>query len=294
MICSSTLLVVNKVCLSRFPHPTFLLAAQFASSSVVAGLLAHRSVTLERFGLFMTLSLAFYACLYANMGALSHVNVDTIIVARCSLPVLLCWFEYLFLARELPTRRSFLSIVATLGAAIGYTAFEQTSFHGYAWLGAWYGILCFDAIFIKHRVDNVEVDTNWERVAYQNAWSTLFSVPIFVLSPSRHATLVALRWLEATDWALLACSLVMGVAMSYFANECRSVLTATTFTIVGNVCKVLTVFINILIWNKHATSAGLGCLAAALAASMAYQSAPKRAADVEEKVTLKSHEEDGA
>ena len=53
---------------------------------------------------------------------------------------------------------------------------------------------------------------------------------------------------------------VEGVAMSYFAFLCRAAVSATSFTVIGNVCKILTVLINISIWDKHASPLGLGAL----------------------------------
>ena len=68
--------------------------------------------------------------------------------------------------------------------------------------------------------------------------------------------------------------------MSYFAFLCRSAVSATSFTVIGNVCKILTVLINILIWDKHASALGIAFLLLCLAAAAAYQQAPKRATPV--------------
>ena len=68
----------------------------------------------------------------------------------------------------------------------------------------------------------------------------------------------------------------LGVAMSYFAFLCRAQLSATSFTIVGNACKVITVLINVSIWDKHATPLGLCCLFWCLVAAALYKQAPMR------------------
>ena len=75
--------------------------------------------------------------------------------------------------------------------------------------------------------------------------------------------------------AALAVSCAAGVAMSYFAFLCRAAVSATSFTVIGNVCKILTVLINVCIWDKHASPLGLGALLCCLAAAATYQqSAP--------------------
>ena len=69
----------------------------------------------------------------------------------------------------------------------------------------------------------------------------------------------------------LSISCAAGVAMSYFAFLCRAAVSATSFTVVGNVCKILTVLINISIWDKHASPLGLTALLVCLAAAATYQ-----------------------
>ena len=64
--------------------------------------------------------------------------------------------------------------------------------------------------------------------------------------------------------------------MSYFAFLCRASVSATSFTVIGNVCKILTVVINVSIWDKHASPLGLGALLLCLAAAATYQQYPYR------------------
>lgn len=76
--------------------------------------------------------------------------------------------------------------------------------------------------------------------------------------------------------------------MSYFAFLCRALVSATSFTVVGNVCKILTVLINISIWDKHASRVGLGALLFCLAAAAAYQQSPLRKdIGVEERASMR-------
>ena len=74
----------------------------------------------------------------------------------------------------------------------------------------------------------------------------------------------------------LGVSCMAGAAMSYFAFLCRASVSATSFTVIGNVCKILTVLINISIWDKHASPIGLGALFVCLGAAAAYQQSPYR------------------
>ena len=95
------------------------------------------------------------------------------------------------------------------------------------------------------------------------------------MPPAYHQVLLSMRW-TARPVAALVVSCAAGVAMSYFAFLCRAAISATSFTIVGNVCKVLTVLINVSIWDKHASPEGLGALLVCLVAAAAYQQSPLR------------------
>merc|ERR1719189_3122773 len=76
--------------------------------------------------------------------------------------------------------------------------------------------------------------------------------------------------------AILLVSCLLGIAMSYFAYLARSSVSATYFTIIGNVCKILTVIMNQLIWELHANFVGVCSLLFCLACAYLYRQAPMR------------------
>lgn len=43
---------------------------------------------------------------------------------------------------------------------------------------------------------------------------------------------------------------VAGVGMSYFSFALRAAISATSFSIIGNVCKVLTILVNLIIVSR--------------------------------------------
>jgi GDP-mannose transporter len=53
-------------------------------------------------------------------------------------------------------------------------------------------------------------------------------------------------------------------------------ISATSFSLVGNLCKVITILANIMIWDKHAGIEGTAALLLCLAAGGFYQQAPLR------------------
>ena len=283
--CSSLMLIMNKVAVNLLPAPSFVLLMQFFASwfAVKAvgllGLTTVDELEWKKLWQFLPISLAFLAAVFANIKTLQYANVETFVVFRASTPLTIAVCEWLCLGRMLPDLRSFLCLVCLLLGATAYVL-TDAQFHvkGYVWVGVWYVIFCFDQLYIKHAVDNVEVKSNWGRVFYTNLWASIIAgISTAATEPE---VLRTFHWSWASGGAL-AVSCALGVAMSYFAFLCRSIVSATHFTVIGNICKVLTVLINVCIWDKHATPTGIGFLMLCLVAAFLYKPSPKRPVPVE-------------
>ena len=299
--CSSLMLVVNKVAVHFLPAPSFLLLVQVAvSAAAVKGCGALGWIDVDelewgKFRSFFPVAAAFLACIYANIKTLQYSNVETFIVFRNSTPPLIGIAEWALMGRELPNCRSAASMLLVICAASAYVMTDASFVvRGYVWVAIWYVIFSFDQLYIKHAVDTVKMRSNWGRVFYTNliAACMLFVVTL-ALEP---ATLLGMHWGPKLVGALLV-SCVIGVGISYYAFLCRASVSATSFTVIGNVSKILTVVINVLIWNKHASPVGLGMLFVCLAAAALYQQAPMRAdatADASEVAKLQAPAEGDA
>ena len=73
--------------------------------------------------------------------------------------------------------------------------------------------------------------------------------------------------------------------MSYTSFQLRDIISATSFAVVGNVCKLSTLVINYVICDKHASSRGLGAWCVTLVGAAFYEQAPYRVQDE----SLRSH-----
>ena len=86
-------------------------------------------------------------------------------------------------------------------------------------------------------------------------------------------------------------SCCVGLCISWAGFWCQSLITATAYSVVGVMNKMLTVFVNVLIWDKHASALGIGSLAICIAGGSLYQQAPLREPAVApEAVALKADE----
>ena len=293
--CSSIMLVINKLAVHFLPAPSFVLLAQVTSSWVsvrLGGALGLIEVdALERSKLvgFLPVAAAFLACIYANIKTLQYANVETFIVFRASTPLIIGIAEWYLMGRELPNARSTLAMLALLVGAAAYVLTDAAFVvRGYMWVGVWFVIFSFDQLYIKHAVDTVKMQSNWGRVYYTNLWASVMLVGMTLATEPQ--VLTAMEW-TFKPVAALSASCVAGVAMSYFAFLCRASVSATSFTVIGNVCKILTVVINVLIWDKHASPVGLGALLVCLLAAGSYQQAPFRKEVLAERNAEREREE---
>eukprot|EP00985_Skeletonema_marinoi_P034134 scaffold43219_cov117-Skeletonema_marinoi.AAC.1 len=118
------------------------------------------------------------------------------------------------------------------------------------------------------------MDSTWGRVFYSNF---LASVPLVFTFINDADEIQALKDMSTSAFMAVFLSVALGVGMSYFAWMARSLLSAASFTVVGNICKILTIAINVSLWDKHASSVGIACLMFCLLAAYFYQQAPMRA-----------------
>lgn len=277
MLSSALLLLINKITIHELPLPCFVLFTQLFSSALVTRILGVLDVIeveplrVSKIRRFWLVPVAFMLTIYSNVKILQHANVETFIVFRASTPILLSILEPWFLGRALPDRKSTASLLVLLAGAVAYVVFEhgQLSSDSIFWVICWYSLFCFDQLFIKHVVDTVEMST-WTRVYYTNA---LPVIPLFFvfLASGEYEQLVAKPFI--TPWLLA--SWVFGTSISFFGFLTREALSATSFTLVGNTCKVLTVLSNLLFWDRHAGVGGVGSLLICLLAAYVYKPAEK-------------------
>mmetsp|Transcript_36495 Transcript_36495/g.88448 ORF Transcript_36495/g.88448 Transcript_36495/m.88448 type:complete len:158 (-) Transcript_36495:157-630(-) len=77
---------------------------------------------------------------------------------------------------------------------------------------------------------------------------------------------------------LLIIGALVGTLIGYSSWWCRSVVSATSFTLIGVVNKCLTILMNVMIWDQHATPGGIFALFICISGGMIYKQAPMRGA----------------
>jgi len=281
MMCSSLMLISNKLAVHFFPAPGLVLILQLGLTALcvkaagMAGLILVDDLEWTKVKPYSLVAVAFLGTIYTNIRTLQYANVETFIVFRASTPILVSVFDWIFLGRELPGFQSSLCLLGLLLGACGYVLCDKNfEVKGYVWVIVWYSVFCFDQIYLKHAADTVKMKSNWGKVYYSNL---LACVPLVFLSLGNQETEVFDSTITLTAVLAVGLSCILGVAMSYFAWLARSLISATYFTVVGNSCKIITIIINRVIWDKHASNTGLGFLLLCLLCAYYYKQAPKRA-----------------
>jgi hypothetical protein len=291
-LCSSSLLLANKMAVEHIPSAAAISLLQIIFSAIVCLLIQAVGYPID--SLFNQHKLRAYApyivlfvcVLYTNMRALSCSNVETVIVFRASTPIAVCAVEYLSGERAFPSARSMCSMIILATGAVLYCVAESqlslASSEAYLWVAMYFVLLTIEMTYGKSLASTVKMDSVWGPVLYCNALSV---VPMFLFGlaegqdgavASFASSLLGVAALSSQGLGVLVFSCVAGTAIGYSSWQCRSMLSATSFTVVGVCNKFLTVLLNVLLWDKHSSWPGLLAVCVCLGSGAFYEQAPRR------------------
>ncbi|KAI4335788.1 hypothetical protein L6164_014398 [Bauhinia variegata] len=281
-LCSSLLAIINKYAITKFNYPGLLTALQYLTSALGVwvlgklGFLHHDAFTLETAKKFLPAAVVFFLAIFTNTNLLRHANVDTFIVFRSLTPLLVALADTFFRKQPCPSKLTFLSLVIILGGAVGYVATDYGfTLTAYSWAFAYLVTITTEMVYIKHMVMNLGLNT-WGFVLYNNLLSLMLAPVFWFLTGEYAEVFAALRsnsgnLFEHAAFLAVSLSCVFGLLISFFGFAARRAVSATAFTVTGVVNKFLTVAINVVIWDKHATPFGLVCLLFTIAGGVLYQ-----------------------
>lgn len=216
----------------------------------------------------------FVATIYANMRALQHSNVETIIVFRSACPLIVCVLDWGFLGRQLPSARSVVALLVIIGGCVGYVltdrAFKLNGWGAYTWVTAYFLIISVEMAYGKHIVGpHLAFNSMWGPTLYTNTLSVPPMLTIGLLSHEA-GKFGGSEW-TSVSIALLLASCVIGVAISYLGWRARSLVTATCYTVLGVANKMFTVLANAMVWDQRASMTGILFLVVCLIGAAGYK-----------------------
>lgn len=278
-LCSSLLAVINKYAITDFPYPGVLTALQYATSVAgvliagKAGWIYHDPLVWDTVKKFLPAAMVFYLAIFTNTNLLKHANVDTFIVFRSSTPIIVAVADTFFRSQPWPSQYTFCSLSVILGGAVGYVVTDSTfTVTAYSWAAAYLAVISTEMVYIKHMVTNLGLNI-WGFVYYNNLLSLIIA-PFFFVITGEYSDLFrssSEQVFHASAVVSVTLSCIFGLAISFFGFAARRAISATAFTVTGVVNKLLTVVINVLIWDKHASNIGLFCLLFTIIGGVLYQ-----------------------
>lgn len=297
-LCSGSLVLVNKLILHFLPFPSLVIVTQlFASIFLIYGanffgVMDIDIMSWEFSKPYLIYTVAFSTGVYTNMMCLNTSNVETVIVARALSPIIVSFLDFVFLGRELPSNRSLMALTLIVVGAFGYAstdkAFIAQGLHAYFWPFLYLIVITFEMVYGKKIVKSVNFKTLSGPVQYTN----LFGWPPMLMFASMggefeklHNTVEQYGATSTFDYmaklpshvtALVILGCLVGTGIGYSGWWCRDKVSATSFTLIGVLNKCITVFMNVIIWDQHATPFGIASLFLCLIGGSFYQQAPMR------------------
>ncbi|CAK8574911.1 unnamed protein product [Lathyrus sativus] len=290
---ASLLSIINKWAVMKFPYPGALTALQYFTSAagvLLCGwlkLVEHDKLNLITMWRFFPAAVIFYLSLFTNSELLLHANVDTFIVFRSAVPIFVAVGESMFLHRPWPTLKTWTSLATIFAGSLLYVATDyQFTFTAYTWAVAYLVSMTIDFVYIKHVINTIELNT-WGLVLYNNIEALmLFPLELFIMNEFKK---LQEEINDESDWRSfpvvfpVALSCLFGLAISFFGFSCRRAISATGFTVLGIVNKLLTVMVNLVIWDKHSTWAGTLGLLICMVGGVLYQQSTSKPKETDQK-----------
>ncbi|KAJ8563297.1 hypothetical protein K7X08_031749 [Anisodus acutangulus] len=225
-------------------------------------LIEHDKLDLLTMWRFLPAAIIFYLSLFTNSELLLHANVDTFIVFRSAVPIFVAIGETLYLHQSWPTTKTWLSLGTIFAGSVLY-----------------------------HVVITIGLNT-WGLVLYNNLEALLlFPIEQLImgeLKKIKHEIQDESDWHSFQVVLPVALSCLFGLAISFFGFSCCRAISATGFTVLGIVNKLLTVVINLAIWDTHSKLIGTVGLLICMFGGVMYQQStsnkPKAVKDVNPQV----------
>lgn len=283
-LCSSTLLLANKMAMEYIPSASVISFVQILFSTIAVYIIKWMKWSdvddfeWKKVRPYLFYIVCFVAAIYANMKALQGSNVETVIVFRACTPLAVCFIEFFFMDREFPSIRSSLSLLGVVGGAAVY-CFSDSQLYlnglsAYTWVIIYFVLITLEMTYGKTLTSTVKMDSVWGPVLYCNALSV---IPMFILGSYEgdfFLHIYNISNLSVQGWTVIVFSCIVGTLIGYTGWLSRGMVSATCYTLVGVVNKFITVLLNVMVWNKHSTGSGILGVCICLTAGVFYQQAP--------------------
>lgn len=283
LVTSISMMLINKAAVKALPYPITLLLFQTVGTVVIleAGkalrMLHYEGFKWEKGGKkFLGVSIAFVVPMVFNMMALEHVSVATVVVFRQVSTALVAVGEFFLFKKSFKVLVIASIMLGIMGSLVyGFSATD------YKLLGYLYSLLyavamAINALYVKSIFDQLPQMSHWEKTYYQNLEGTPFLLMMAIPVESVTSCLRDMGALTYQAWTIIALSCFAGFAVSVAGILSRTALSPTSFNILGNMSKPLTVLLSFFIFGAESSAKALVGLGMVLMAGVTYSYASRR------------------
>eukprot|EP01040_Poterioochromonas_malhamensis_P002985 gene2985-3172_t len=285
-LCSSTLLLLNKGSLQYLPYGSLLSIIQFVISIIIILIIDFLGydqidrLEWKKVKYYLKYVILFIFTIYSNMKSLTTVNVETVIVFRSCSPIAVSIIEYLLLNRSFPSFKSLVSLIGVAAGAVVYCISDsQLKLEGlsaYSWVLIYFVLITTEMTYGKVIISSVKMDSIWGSVYYCAVLSLPLLLLIELFEGNLNNKLLAITSIPTTGWLVIGTSSIFAALIGYTGWLCRSLVSATSYTLIGVVNKFITVIMNVIFFQKHASNTGLLAVCLCLTFGTFYEQAPFR------------------
>lgn len=285
---SSSLLVLNKVAIRAIPNASLLLLIQLGSTVVILAAPALFGKTSVNFRpnrkvvrAYITVAVVFLATIYSNFQVIHSIGINPFIVLRCSTPLMVSVLDWALMSRTLPNIKSAFALCGILACGSMYARLKvvdpsvseySAATHWFLWSMIWLLSFLLDMVYIKYVVEAYPCSGS-ERTLYQN----FLALPILVLlltTGVEKYSLFEVTGASQSAYIAVLVSCFAGATLSFTGMSLRSELSATSFTVLGIVCKMASSFLNEIFIEPERDLARLLCVVGVIVSSACYKQAP--------------------
>jgi len=280
---SVSMMLINKAAVNYLPYPITLLVFQTLGTVVILEvaklfkLLAYEGFKWKKGGKkFLGVSIAFVIPIVFNMLALKHVSVATVVVFRQVSTAATAVGEFFFFKKRFSPLVVVSILLGILGGLVyGFTATDY-EFIGYLYAFLYAIAMAVNALYVKMIFDQLPQMSKWEKTYYQNLEATPFLVGLALPIESVPSCFSEMAGLDYKAWIVIVLSCIAGFAISVAGILSRTALSPTSFNILGNMSKPMTVVLSFFLFGLESSPNALLGLGTVLLAGILYSYASRQ------------------
>jgi nucleoside-diphosphate-sugar epimerase len=277
-VASIAMIVLNKACVSGFPHPSILLILQNSATLLILSFVGERRRSLESALIFQWLpcSLLFCVNLMSSLVSLVYISVPTFTVLRNLQPILAVWVDFIIRGEQTGSERIMFLVQILIGAILYCSHDLGFHLHGYLWALLHVVSMTMYSVVVKFKCEKLQLtalDMSW----YNNALSipslfAVLTVEHIINSNANNLVLQDFWGCGSRAWCMISiiASLFVGFSLSVSGFQAQKVMSPTSWLALNNFSKIPAVAISVTLFGGYFSFAAAHGMAISILSAYLY------------------------